>query len=77
MKKYPEVLQAVNRQNLPQIPHNKTSSTTCFSFSPHSNELAAKHQAAVQIMLCSQTNTDDTNTDAPQEFNKDALRAML
>lgn len=77
MKKYPEFLQAVNSQNLPPIPKNKLSATTCFATAPHNNELAAKHQAAMKIMLRSQSNADTTNTDAPPGFNEDAWMAML
>ena len=50
MKKYPEFLQAVNSQNLPPMPNNKTSATTCFATAPHNNELAARHQDAMKNM---------------------------
>ena len=42
MKKYQDFLQAVNSQNLPQIPNNNTTATTCFATAPHNNEFAAK-----------------------------------
>ena len=77
MKKYPEFLQAVNSQNLPPIPNNKTSVTTSLATALHNNELAAKRQEAMKIMLRSQSNADITNTDAPREFNEDAWAAML
>ena len=77
MEKYPDFLQAVNNQNLPPIPSDRTSATTCFATAPHNNELAAKHQEAMKIMIRSQTNPDATHTDAPLDFNEDAWQAML
>ena len=77
MKKYPEFLQAVNNRNLPPIPSDKTSATTCFATAPRSNELAAKHQDAMKIIIRSQMNTDTASTEPPREFNEDAWDAML
>ena len=77
MKKYPELLQSVNNQDLPPIPREKTTSTTCFAMSPHNTELAAKHQAAMKILFRSQMNTHAASTQPPQEFNADAWNAML
>ena len=77
MKKYTDFLEAVNSQNLPPIPNNKTTGTTCFATAPHNNELAAKHQAAVTIMLRCQSDAAITNADAPRGFNEDAWRVML
>ena len=76
MKKYPEFLQMVNNQILPPIPSDKRSDTTCFATAPHNNELAAKHQDAMKILMRSQM-TSSTNTEPPREFNEDAWRAML
>ena len=77
MKKYPEFLQAVNNKNWPPIPSHKVSATTCFAAAPHNNELAAKHQDAMKIIIRSRMDSDTTNPDAPTEFNEDAWRAML
>ena len=64
-------------QNLLPTPSDEASATTCFATAPHNNELAAKHQAAMKIMIRNQTNPNTTNTDAPQDFNEDAWIAML
>ncbi|MDO7681115.1 MAG: hypothetical protein MUQ52_01385, partial [Pirellulales bacterium] len=77
MKKYPEILQAVNNKNLPPIPNSKTSATTCFAAAPHNKELAAKHQDAMKIIIRSLMNAQSTNPEPPKDFNEDAWRAML
>jgi len=77
MKKYPEILQQVNEENLRPIPRDETSATTCFAMAPHNNDLAAKHQDAMKVIFRSQMNADSASTNPPEGFNEDAWMAML
>ena len=67
----------MNKTNLPPIPSEKTTSTTCFAKAPHHNELAAKHQEAMKIIMRSQIDANYSTPDPPQDFNHDAWHAML
>ena len=67
----------MNKQNLPLIPSNKGSATACFAKAPHNNELAAKHQDAMKIIILSQMDANTTTPDPPRDFTEDSWKAMF